>query len=176
MMELHFWGQIVGFISFAIGIAAFYQKDDKKLKIIMVIFNINHLFHYLLIGSVMSAVSTLLSALRTTTAIFSSSKWIAYIFILISVVIGCTMIESWHDVLPIMGSAIGTYCIFLLKGIPMRLGFLLGSFCWLASNIIVGSIGGTLLEIVLIGSNIVTIYKMWKMDERSPVIANRINE
>ena len=35
------FAQILGLLSFALGIFAFYQKSDKKLKITMVILNIS---------------------------------------------------------------------------------------------------------------------------------------
>ncbi|CAM2969523.1 YgjV family protein [Vibrio rarus] len=161
MSELHFWGQVLGFVSFAIGVSTFYQKDDKRLKIMMAIFNVNHMVHYLMLGSLMSALSSVLSASRTTAAIFTSSKYVAYIFIFLSAVLGYLLADSWLDVWPILGSAIGTYSVFLLKGIAMRCGFLFGAACWLTNNIIVGSIGGTLLEVTLICFNLFTIYRLY---------------
>ena len=65
MIDQPFIAQLLGFASFAIGMYAFFQKDDKKLKIIMFIFSLNHTLHYLLLGSMVSALSALLSALRT---------------------------------------------------------------------------------------------------------------
>ncbi|GAB7219757.1 YgjV family protein [Vibrio comitans] len=162
MSDLHFWGQILGFVSYAIGVSTFYQKDDKRLKIMMMVFNINHLFHYLLLGSMMSALSALLSAMRTTTALFTSSKLVAFVFIFASGLLGYTLAESWADIWPILGTAVGTYSVFVLKGIPMRIGFLLGACCWLTNNIIVGSIGGTLLEMTLIGFNLFTMFRLYK--------------
>ncbi len=42
--------QAVGLVSFALGIAVFYQKDDTRLKALMLVFNLNHLLHYVLLG------------------------------------------------------------------------------------------------------------------------------
>jgi len=82
-MDQQVAAQVLGFFSFVLGIYAFYQKDDKKLKIIMVIFNLNHLVHFILLGSIVSALSTLLSAIRTTTAIYISSARVAALFIIV---------------------------------------------------------------------------------------------
>ncbi|MFA0355609.1 YgjV family protein [Vibrio breoganii] len=174
MSDLHFWGQVLGFVGYAIGVSTFYQKDDRRLKIMMMVFNINHVFHYLLLGSMMSALSALLSAMRTTTSIFTSSKLVAYIFILASGLLGYTLAESWADSWPILGTAIGTYSVFVLKGIPMRIGFLLGACCWLVNNIIVGSIGGTLLEMTLIGANLFTMFRLHKEAQVTSVTAEEI--
>ncbi len=42
----------------------------------------------------------------------------------------------------------------------MRIGFLLGAMCWLINNILVGSIGGALLEATLITVNVTTIIRL----------------
>ncbi len=131
--------QALGFLSFGLGISTFYQKNDRHLKILMLVFNLNHLLHFLLLGSMLSALSALLSALRTTTSIFTSSKWVAAIFILIGIVSGLGMAEHWWELWPIVGTVIGTYSLFVLSGIRMRIGFLAGATCWLINNILVGS-------------------------------------
>lgn len=154
--------QALGFISFGLGFSVFYQKNDKRLKILMLIFNLNHLLHFLLLGSMVSALGALLSTIRTTTAIFVSSKRIATAFIGISLVSGFWVAEQWRDVWPILGTVIGTYSVFCLSGIRMRSGFLLGACCWLTNNILVGSIGGTLLEMTVIVMNSTTIYRLYR--------------
>ncbi|ELP1877823.1 YgjV family protein [Vibrio vulnificus] len=154
--------QALGFLSFGLGISTFYQKNDRHLKILMLVFNLNHLLHFLLLGSMLSALSALLSALRTTTSIFTSSKWVAAIFILIGIVSGLGIAEHWWELWPIVGTVIGTYSLFVLSGIRMRIGFLAGATCWLINNILVGSIGGTLLEMTVIIMNLITIYRLYR--------------
>lgn len=154
--------QALGFLSFGLGISTFYQKNDRHLKILMLVFNLNHLLHFLLLGSMLSALSALLSALRTTTSIFTSSKWVAAIFILIGIVSGLGMAEHWWELWPIVGTVIGTYSLFVLSGIRMRIGFLAGATCWLINNILVDSIGGTLLEMTVIIMNLITIYRLYR--------------
>ncbi|EGQ8021382.1 YgjV family protein [Vibrio vulnificus] len=154
--------QALGFLSFGLGISTFYQKNDRHLKILMLVFNLNHLLHFLLLGSMLSALSALLSALRTTTSIFTSSKWVAAIFILIGIVSGLGMAEHWWELWPIVGTVIGTYSLFVVSGIRMRIGFLAGANCWLINNILVGSIGGTLLEMTVIIMNLITIYRLYR--------------
>ncbi|MCV2401948.1 YgjV family protein [Marinomonas sp. C2222] len=165
MINQEWIAQLMGFASFAIGMYAFYQKDDKKLKIVMCIFNLNHAIHYLLLGTVVSAISSLLSAFRTGLSIYVSSKWVAFLFIAIGLISGFYMADEIWDLWAVMGMCIGTYALFVLKGIPMRIAFLVGACCWLTNNLLVGSIGGTLLEATLITTNAITILRLLK-DER----------
>ncbi|WEM44946.1 YgjV family protein (plasmid) [Photobacterium sp. DA100] len=154
--------QALGFVSFALGITAFYQKDDKKLKVVMVIFNINHMLHFFLLGAVTAGFSALLSAFRTALSVKFQSKLLAYFFIACNLVVGFYLAEQWLDLLPIAGACIGTYALFCLEGIKMRLAFLVGALCWLSNNIAVGSIGGTLLEATLLSVNVVTMLRLYR--------------
>lgn len=157
--------QALGFVSFALGIAAFYQKDDKKLKVVMVVFNINHMVHFFLLGAVTAGFSALLSAFRTALSVKFQSKLLAYFFIGCNIAVGFYLTEQWLDLLPIAGACIGTYALFCLEGIKMRLAFLAGALCWLSNNIVVGSIGGTLLEATLLSVNVITMLRLYRQQQ-----------
>jgi hypothetical protein len=160
-MNVDFVAQLFGLVSLGLGLSTFYQKDDRKLKVIMLLLNVNHLVHFLLLGSLLSAAGAALSALRTYCAIYTRSIWVAAVFIVLGVAIGAALAENWYQLLPIAGTIIGTYSIFLLKGVALRIGFLLGSTCWLMNNLIVGSIGGSLLEMSVMVMNITTIVRIY---------------
>ena len=145
-------------LSFALGIACFYQRDDQHLRIMMVVMNLNHALHFALLGAVTACLSALLSVVRTGLSIKTCSRSVAYLFILISLAAGLYLAEVWYDLFPILG----TYALFCLSGIRMRLAFLCGAICWLTNNIIVGSIGGTLLEATLLAVNSFTIIRLYR--------------
>ncbi|MGF1735670.1 YgjV family protein [Photobacterium satsumensis] len=161
--------QALGFVSFVLGIAAFYQKDDKKLKVVMVIFNINHMMHFFLLGAVTAGFSALLSAFRTALSVKFQSKYLAYFFIACNLIVGFYLADRWLDLLPIAGACIGTYALFCLEGIKLRLAFFVGALCWLSNNIVVGSIGGTLLEATLLSVNVVTMLRLYHQQKVASV-------
>ncbi|HBV77121.1 MULTISPECIES: YgjV family protein [Vibrio] len=165
LIDLPF-SQWLGFLSFALGISTFYQKDDRKLKLVMLIFQFNNVLHFYLLGSDISAISTLLSFLRTATAIKTSSKLVAAAFVIVSIALGLWIADGPLDLLPILGSVLGTIAVFLLKGIQMRIAFIIGAICWLANNIIVGSIGGSLLEATLLTVNLFTIMRLYRNNQK----------
>lgn len=158
--------QWLGLLSFVLGVIVFYQKNDRNLKVLMLVFNLNHMLHFFLMGSMVSAMSALLSAVRSATAIRTSSKAVAALFIGLCIANGVWFAQSIYDLLPIIATIIGTVSIFLLQGITMRIGFLCGSILWLANNLIIGSIGGVMLESTLALVNIMTIYRLHKSDEK----------
>lgn len=155
-------GQFFGMLSFIIGVSAFYQRDDRKLKILMFVLQINHTIHFILMGATTAALSSVLSAIRTGLSLKTSSKIVAWLFIAFTLALGSYIASDWRDYLPIIGTCIGTYSLFCLEGIRMRLAFLLGACFWLSNNIVIGSVGGTLLETTLIVVNLRTIVSLYR--------------
>ncbi|NVK55843.1 MAG: YgjV family protein [Alteromonadaceae bacterium] len=158
--------QAIGLLSFVLGILCFYQRDDQRLRIMMVVMNLNHALHFALLGAVTACLSALLAVVRTGLSIKTRSRNVAYLFIIITLLLGIALADVWYDLFPIMGTCIGTYALYCLSGIKMRVAFLLGAICWLTNNIIVGSIGGTLLEATLLVVNCITMWRLY--------IANKI--
>lgn len=172
-MNLLVFAQLLGLISFGLGIACFYQRDDQRLKKIMVVMNLNNALHFMLLGGVTACISSLLSAARTALALRVRSALLAGLFIALTLALGLPWVDSAPDWLPMVGSCIGSYAIFCLSGIKLRYAFTAGATCWLANNLWLGSIGGSLLEATLLLTNLRTIYRLRK--EASPQTAQVAN-
>ncbi len=65
-----------------------------------------------------------------------------------------TLLEVFYFV----AFVIDNYAVFCLHGMKIRIAFLIVA-CWLANNVLVGSIGGALLEITLINANCLTMLR-----------------
>ena len=151
-----------GLLSFVLALVCFYQKDDRRLKIMMVVMNLNHALHFYLLNAITSSLCCLFSAGRTAVSMRVKSVWIAAIFIILTVVIGYLTAQQWTDYLAIVAACLGCFALFCLTGIKMRVLLFAGSCLWLVNNIIVGSIGGVLLEATVIVINLSTIYRLHK--------------
>lgn len=152
--------QFFGLLSFCLGILCFYQRDDRRLKIVMFAMQINNCLHFGLLGAQTAALSSVFSVVRTGLSLYTRSRLVAWLFIVVSFGLGLWLAQTWQDMLPVIGSCIGTYALFCLQGIRMRMAFLVGAGFWLSNNIWVGSLGGTLLEITLTCINLRTIFKL----------------
>jgi len=162
--------QWFGIGSFIIGLVTFYQKDDRKLKWMMLALSGNHFIHFVLLGAPTAALSALLSGVRTGLSIKTQSARVAWLFIAFGIALGIWLAKSPLDMLPILGTSIGTFALFRLQGMQMRLAFLIGAGCWLVNNIIVQSVGGVLLEVSMILMNLLTIWRLQKeqaMEQKS---------
>ena len=158
----NFIAQLIGLLSFVLGTVCFLQKDDRRFKYFHILLNINHTLHFYLMDALTSAIATTVSILRTAASIKISSKYAALFFILLMVGVAYSWVEHWYHWLAVIGGCFGTYGLFCLKGIAMRVMMTIGCLCWLTSNIIIGSVGGIMLESLVLVTNLSTMYRLHK--------------
>jgi hypothetical protein len=152
--------QCVGYVAFVLGVGSFLQKDDRRFKLFMAAECFAYVVHFTLLGNPTAVASSTMSVLRSLLALRTRSVWVAAAVIAANLALGSWLAKQPSDWLPLTASCLGTFALFLLKGVPMRLLMLCGTGCWVANNIIAGSIGGTALEVVVGIVNIVTIVRM----------------
>jgi hypothetical protein len=152
--------QCVGYVAFVLGVGSFLQKDDRRFKVFMAGECLAYVVHFALLGNPTAVASSTMSLLRSLLALRTRSPWVAAAVIAANLALGFYLVEQPSDWLPLAASCLGTLALFLLQGVPMRLVMLSGTGLWVANNIIVGSIGGTALELVIALVNTVTIARM----------------
>lgn len=161
--------QVVGFLAYGLGMMTFYQRDDRRLKVVMFVQNLTYLLHFLLLGAHASVIGAGLSAARTGVSLFYRRWWLAFVFIAIGCVMTAFTAHTLREWLPMGGLTFGCIALFILHGVPMRVAFLCGSMCWLSNNILVGSIGGVMLELTVSTVNLITIWRLSRA--RRPISA-----
>lgn len=163
--------QLFGYCAFVFGVACFLQKSDLRFKVLLVCESISYVLHFWLLGNFPAMASSGMAGSRTLTSIWTSSRWVALFFVLMTIALGCWLVTNWVGVLPIVGSCIGTTAVFLFRGITMRLMMLTATVLWLINNILSGSIGGTALEVCIALSNIYTIWRLYRVRQQLKHIA-----
>lgn len=152
--------QLLGYAAFGFGVACFAQRDDRRFKLFMAAECAAYIGHFWLLGQPTAVASTTVSLLRSLAAIKAKTPALGVFFIALSAGLGLWLMQGGLSLLPIAASCIGTYALFFLTGLRMRALMLLGTLLWLANNLLVGSIGGSLLEAVLALTNTHTIWRM----------------
>ncbi|GEA12923.1 YgjV family protein [Alteromonas sp. KUL49] len=170
MWQTEWIAQFIGGLSFVTALFAYYQKDDTTLKALLCAVYIIHGVHFYLLEATTAALMCGLSLLRTLTTIYTSSLKVMFIFLLLTLVAGALSYSSVKDLLVVSAGIIGVYSLFRLSGIPMRVGIMMGASLWLLNNILVGSIGGVLLEVFVISVNLITIQRLKADDGRAQAI------
>ncbi len=152
--------QIVGYVALVLGVAAFLQRCDTRLKVLISAESIAYVVHFILLGNYPASGSALVSCLRNLTSIKSRSPWWILVFIAVNVAIGLLFAKGFTGWLPVTASCLATVAVFRLQGIVFRLVLLVCTLLWLVNNILSGSIGGTVLEAIIAAINLTTITRM----------------
>lgn len=154
-------GQTLSLVALAICILAFASKRDERLLALLISANVAFALHFVLFGSWVAAGLTSLIVVRillvqrlkgsvaTMLAFLAANAGVAYL--------------TWQgplDVFPLTAAILGTVGMFLLRGIPMRILLAGAALAWTLNNLLIGSIGGTIAEALILGTNVVTITRL----------------
>jgi hypothetical protein len=159
-MGLFSAAQVAGYIALALGITAFLQKSDDRLKLYNAAQGLVYALHFVLLGHLPACASALLSSLRSFLALRYRSWLLGTVIVCVNVGLGAVFSRNATGWLPVIGSCIATIAIFTMSGIPFRCVLLASTLLWLAHNILTGSIGGTVLEVANAVINISTMIRM----------------
>jgi hypothetical protein len=152
--------QIVGYISFVLGVAAFLQKTDRGLKILGATQSLVYAVHFALLGNAPAAASAIISSTRTSLSLRYRSVLLAAVFVLVNIVAGLFLVQGPLGWLTVVGTCAATVAMFTLSGVRLRLALLGSTVLWLANNILSRSIGGTALELTIAAINISTTQRL----------------
>lgn len=159
--------QIAGYVTFALGVVAFAQRIDWRLKFLVASECVAYTVHFILLGNNPAAASASIAAVRMFASLKTRSPSVAWFFLIVNLVFCLALATSWTAVFPIGAGLAGTVAVFFVRGLAMR-GLLLGAtLCWLTNNILSGSIGGTMLEASIAAVNGVTILRLWLESRRA---------
>ena len=153
--------QTIGMVAFFIGATAFLHSDGRRFRLHLMLFQIVLCSHFVMMGALVAAFGCGISAIRSYASTKTQSTPVMLFFIAMLWVMGVPQLEHYYEILTIFGSSVATYALFKMQGITMRLLVMFNSFCWIINNFLLGSIGGTLMELTFIMVNSVTILRMY---------------
>ena len=156
------FAQIIGLLASAAIITAFGMKCDRRFKFVIFAGHMLFALHFFLIGAYAGSVTNLINGGRTIFSIkFHQSTRIMIFFIGLYTLSAILMVREPIDFLPFFTGIIGTYAVYKLSGIPMRLILLLSSFMWLVYNTVFSSYGGIITELFASSINLITMYRIF---------------
>ncbi|MGF1688977.1 YgjV family protein [Photobacterium japonica] len=161
MPELNF-AQCIGLVAFVVGASSFFHQDGKRFRLHLVFFQIILFSHFLLMDALAPAIGCGISALRSYASTRTQSTSVLVFFIILLWVMGLPNVQHHYELLPLFGTSVATWALFKAEGIQLRMLIMFNSFCWLINNLLLGSIGGIMMETTFIAMNIFTISKMLK--------------
>jgi len=152
--------QIVGYIAFVLGVIAFAQKDDKRLKIFNAIQAAVYCAHFLLMGTFPAAAANFVNIFRNLVFVRNRSPYAAWGLIALTIVMAIATVRTPSGLVAIAASLIAIVAMFRFDGITLRLCLLGCSLLWLTNNILCHSIGGIMLESTIGTTNLITMLRI----------------
>jgi hypothetical protein len=152
--------QLVGYLAFFLGVIAFLQKADRRLKQFSASQSLIYSVHFLMLGNLPACAASFLSSTRSALALRYRSLMLGAVMVALNLAAGAVFVRTPAGWFPVIGSCIAAAAMFTVSGVPLRCALFCSTLLWLTNNIISGSIGGTMLEIAIAAINSSTIVRM----------------
>lgn len=154
-------GQGVSLVALALCLVAFASKRDERLFVLLLFANVAFAAQFALFQSWVAAGISALIVLRIALVRRFPRHRAIMVGMLAATLVVATLTWSGPDDIPALAAGLlGTYGMFMLRGIAMRATLAAAAFCWIVSNLLAGSIGGTLAESLIFLTNVVTILRL----------------
>lgn len=170
-------GQLCGLVALVICVVAFASKNDDRLLVLLISANVAFALQFVFFESWTAAALTVLVIVRIVLARrYLGSKAVMAGVLLASGIAAALTWQSWVDMLPLAAMVLGTVGMFLMRGIAMRVFLGLAAFAWMLNNLLIGTIGGTLAEGLIVVTNIITIIRLVRARRKYPDVFEEVEE
>lgn len=145
---------------------SFQFKERKKIVACLLVSCTLISAHFMLLGHWTAAGLGLLAATRFTTSIFSTSKKLMGLFLFATILISICTYAGLLSILGCAGGLFGTVASFCKEDKLLRQLMFIGTSLWLVHNVLAGSPGAVLMEIIFISSNVVGYFRFYILPKR----------
>ncbi|MBF8221937.1 MULTISPECIES: YgjV family protein [Halomonadaceae] len=154
-------GQGVSLVALALCVIAFASKRDDKLFVLLLFANVAFATQFALLESwVAAGISALIVVRIALVRRFPRHRGLMVGMLLATLAVAALTWSGPRDLPALAAGLLGTWGMFMLRGIAMRVTLAVAAFCWVLSNLLAGSIGGTLAESLIFITNVVTILRL----------------
>lgn len=154
-------GQGVSLVALALCVIAFASKRDDKLFVLLLFANVAFATQFALLESwVAAGISALIVVRIALVRRFPRHRALMVGMLLATLAVAALTWSGPRDLPALAAGLLGTWGMFMLRGIAMRVTLAVAAFCWVLSNLLAGSIGGTLAESLIFITNVVTILRL----------------
>ncbi|GKW50352.1 YgjV family protein [Halomonas sp. NCCP-2165] len=154
-------GQGVSLVALALCVIAFASKRDDKLFVLLLFANVAFATQFALLESwVAAGISALIVVRIALVRRFPRHRALMVGMLLATLAVAVLTWSGPRDLPALAAGLLGTWGMFMLRGIAMRVTLAVAAFCWVLSNLLAGSIGGTLAESLIFVTNVVTILRL----------------
>ncbi|MGF2686865.1 YgjV family protein [Marinobacter sp. DUT-3] len=162
-------GQVCGLIALGFCVAGFANRNDDRLMVLLISANVAFALMFAFFQSWTAVALTVLVILRIALARKFLGSWrIMTVILAVNLLVAAVTWRVPTDVFPLTAAVLGTVGMFMLRGIPLRIVLGLAALSWMLNNIVIGSVGGTLAEGMVLVTNIITIIRLHRLKKKYP--------
>ena len=160
-MSLFTLSQILVGIAICSDIISFQFKKKSHIVSCLLVSCILISLHFVCLEHWTAAGLGLVAATRFATSLFSTSRVVMGLFICVTVGVAAVTYEGILSILGCSGAIFGTIASFSNDDKLLRQLMFIGTSLWLIHNILAGSPGAVLMEIIFLGSNLVGYFRYY---------------
>jgi hypothetical protein len=127
--------------------------------------------HFMCLGHWTAACLGGLAAARFVTSLFTTKKLYRTLFVFATLIVAFVTYEGLLSVLCATGALFGIYASFCEDDKPLRQLMAVGTSIWLLHNILAGSPGALVMEILFLSSNIVGYFRYYILPQSRSLAA-----
>src|SRR4051812_44659061 len=124
--------QMAGYLAFVFGVTAFLQRSDRRLKFFNGSQGLIYCLHFVLLGNLPAASSSLISSMRPFLALRFLSRWLAAAIVILNVIVGAAFVRGGAGWLPVIAACCAPVAIFTMRGVALRSVLFGCTLMWLA--------------------------------------------
>jgi len=169
--------QVTGFMWMAVILTAYFQKDDRTVKKLMLLSSLFWGTHFYLLGVYSGLAATVIWIFRLLLSMkYQKNKYAFWSIVVLTVVIWYFTVDWLFSLLPILTSLNWAYSFFFLEKIKLRIAMLLNSATWLVYHVSIWSISWIINESFTQVILIMTVYRMMHPEGWSKYYAQKIKD
>jgi hypothetical protein len=153
--------QILIGIAICSDILSFQFKERTKIVACLIVSATFISIHFMLLGHWTAAFLGLLAVARFTSSMFTTSKRVMWVFLIITFAISVFSFEGLLSVLGCTATVFTTVAAFSRDDKLLRQLMLVGTMIWITHNYLAGSPGAVLMEALFICSNLVGYFRYY---------------
>ena len=152
--------QFLGLTAFVISLVGYTSTSDRRLKVMMTTGTVILTVHFMFFGAWLAALSLAMNTARTWLSLYRKGiRWFIGVAAL-QLAVSLPFIAGVRDLFPVAGSIIGSYGLLCLSGVGLRVAMLLTTGCWFVNNLLWGSVGAVLLDVLNACAHLVAMYRI----------------
>jgi len=159
--------QIGGLVALGFIMIAFASRQDDRLLLYLIFANVAFAVHFGFFGQWVAVGMSVLVVVRILLARrFPRNLAVMSAVLVATVAVAIATWREWYDLFPLLAATFGTLAMFLFRGLAMRALLAGVALSWLANALIIGSIGGAIAELIALGTNLITMWRIYHAKRR----------